>query len=315
MERFRRWFVSRANRRRVAELVAFAEALNASGTTEEDMVEALGERFPDATLADMRAAMEELPPGWGQDSLSEFVEMARRNTLATFVRTRRVWGLLGRIDGAFWRAVEGMNNARAWFAGFFLLRAHASYLGAVRLSASGQVPEAYIVLRGCLENALYGFFLHENPGLRAVWLSRHDDDASRQRVRDEFRTFRMLDLLETKDRETGRAARTLYERTIDFGAHPNEMALLTVLRHSEEEGAVRFDLNYLSDDSTPALALCLKTKAQVGVWSLRVFRLVVPERFDLLGLTDEPERRPLNFQGGPGLVLCWREPSALRELR
>lgn len=111
-----------------------------------------------------------------------------------------------------------------------------------------------------------------------------------QRVREEFRVGRMLDLLEARDNDTGRAVRHLYERTIDFGAHPNERALLTVLRQAREEGVVRFDLNYLSDDSTPALALCLKTNAQVGVGSLRTFRHVVPERFDLLGLSDELTR-------------------------
>ncbi len=97
----------------------------------------------------------------------------------------------------------------------------------------------------------------------------------------------MLDLLEAKDFGTGRAARDLYERTIDYGAHPNELALTTALRQTREEDVIRFDLAYLSDDSTPALALCQKTNAQVGVCSLRTFRLVLPERFDLLGLTDE----------------------------
>jgi len=230
------------------------------------------------------------PPGWGRDDLSAFVETARRNTFATFVQARQVWALLGRIDAALRRAIEGMHNARAWFEGFFLLRAHAAYLGAARLSTSGQLPEAYMILRGCLENALYGLFTHENPGLGEVWLRRHDDAASRQRVRDEFKIGRMMDLLEARDPGTGRAARDLYERTIDFGAHPNELALTSVLRLTWGEGAVRFDLNYLSDNSTPALALCLKTNAQVGVCALGTFRLVVPERFDLLGLSDELTR-------------------------
>lgn len=227
------------------------------------------------------------PPGWGTDNLSVFIETARHNTLATFVQARSVWGLLNRIDGVFRRAIDGMHNARAWFAGFFLLRAHAAYLGAVRLSTSGQLPEAYMVLRGCLENALYGLFIHENPGLREVWLRRHDAAASKQRVKDEFRIGRMLNLLEARDPATGWPARDLYERTIGFGAHPNEMALLTVLRQAQGEGVVRFDLNYLSDGSTPALVLCLKTNAQVGVCGLKIFRLVVPERFDILGISDE----------------------------
>lgn len=229
------------------------------------------------------------PPGWNQDDLSGFIETARRNTFATFVQARPVWDRLSRIDGLFRRAIEAMNNSRAWFAGFFMLRSHASYLGGVRLSVSGQLPEAYMVMRGCLENALYGLFLHENPGLRLVWLRRHEDNASRRRVREEFRIGPILDLLEAKDATTGRAARYLYERTIDYGAHPNEMALLSVLRQSNNTDSVRFDVNYLSDASTPALGLCLKTNAQIGVCGLRIFRLVIPERFTILGLPDELE--------------------------
>lgn len=230
------------------------------------------------------------PPGWSRDNLSEFIEMARRNTFATFVRARPVWDRLNEIDSIFRRAIDAMNHSRAWFAGFFLLRSHASYLGGVRFSVSGQLPEAYMVLRGCLENALYGLFIHENPEFREVWLRRHESEEAKNRVKAEFKIGRMLDLLEARDAAGGRAARELYERTIDYGAHPNELALLTALRLTDEGATIRFDLNYLSDDSTPALALCLKTTTQVGVCALRTFRLVIPERFNLLGLSDELTR-------------------------
>lgn len=226
------------------------------------------------------------PPGWGRDSLSEFIENARRNTFATFVQARPVWQRFTRIDGLFRRAIDALNNSRAWFAGFFLLRSHASYLGGVRFSASTQFGEAYMVLRGCLENALYGLFLHENPNLRPVWLSRHEDEASKQRVKDEFKIGRMLDVLDAQDAATGAAARALYERAIDYGAHPNERALSSVLRRTDNAENIRFDLDYLSN-VPEALALCLKTTAQVGVCSLRIFRLVIPDRFTILGLSDD----------------------------
>lgn len=226
------------------------------------------------------------PPGWGRDNLSQFIEVARRNTFATFVQARPVWDRLDTIDTLFRRAIEAMNNSRAWFAGFFLLRAHASYLGAVRLSTSTQFAETYMVLRGCLENALYGLFVHENLTLGPVWLRRHEDKTSKQKVRAEFRIGRMFSLVKTKDRTTGTAARSLYERTIDYGAHPNERALTSVLRQTENADSIRFDVDYLSSTPEP-LALCLQTTAQVGVCSLRIFRLVIPERFTILGLSDD----------------------------
>lgn len=218
--------------------------------------------------------------------MSEFIDTANWNTYATFANLREVWAVLVRIDGTFRRAIDAMENSRAWFAGFFLLGAHASYLGALRLSASTQLPEAYMVLRGCLESSLYGLFLHGRPDLQETWLGRHESDEATEQVRREFRIGSMLDLLEARDTVTGRAAQELYDRTIDFGAHPNERALMQNLRMTRNEEAVRFERNYLVGDST-ALRLCLKTNAQVGVCSLRIFRLVMPERFDLLGLSDD----------------------------
>jgi hypothetical protein len=55
------------------------------------------------------------------------------------VCARAIWNLLEQIDGTFRRAIDGMHNAKAWFESFFLLRAHAAYLGGVRFSASAQL--------------------------------------------------------------------------------------------------------------------------------------------------------------------------------
>lgn len=192
------------------------------------------------------------PPGWAQDKLSESIETARHNTFATFVNLGRVWLRLQDVDKTFRTAIDNLHHARSWFAGFFLLRTHASYLGAVRLSVSGQVPEAYMVLRGCLENSLYGLDFHEHPESRETWLRRHDDGASRERVRNEFRIGAMLELLGSRDGSLGGIVSTLYDRTIDFGAHPNDTALFTNMRQTDEERAVRFVFGPQSSQKTAA---------------------------------------------------------------
>lgn len=238
--------------------------------------------------------VQRVPPGWGKDEVSQFIQTAHSNTFATFANYKEVWNKLVGIDVAFRRAIDALENSKVWFEGFFLLGAHASFLGAVRLATSTQLPEAYMVLRGCLESSLYGLFLREHPELAEVWLKRHDDEASKGRVKNEFQIGRMLDLLDAKDAATGRAARALYERTIDYGAHPNERALTQNLRMTKEVSATKFVRNYLIGDGD-ALRLCLKTTAQVGVSSLRIYQLVLPERFDLLGLSEELQRLSENL--------------------
>jgi hypothetical protein len=151
-----------------------------------------------------------------------------------------------------------------------------------------------MVLRGCLENALYGFFLHEHPTLAEVWLARHDDESSKKRVKQQFKIGRMLDVLDAKDTATGRIVRELYARAIDWGAHPNERALTQNLRMTKETSATKFERNYLTGNG-PALQLCLRTTAQVGISVLCLYQLVLPERFALLGLSGELRRLARNF--------------------
>lgn len=97
----------------------------------------------------------------------------------------------------------------------------------------------------------------------------------------------MLALL--NNTKIGKVARELYDRTIDYGAHPNAWALLTNLRQKKEGNKIKFELNYLTGNS-PALGFCLKTSAEVGVCSLMIFKLVFKERFDILGISEELQK-------------------------
>jgi len=226
------------------------------------------------------------PPNWASDSLSEFIETAHQNIFATFVNFKPAFTRLQKIDEAFRKAIDYLHNTREWFVVFFILKAHSAYLGGARLSTSGQTREAFMVLRGCLEAALYGFYFHRNPKKVEMWMRRHDSEKSKKAVRNEFVIGKMLALLENEAPKAGKIMRELYERTIDYGAHPNEMGLTSNLRKSSQGSAIRFDLNYLAGD-TISTRLCLKTNAQVGFCALIVFKEVFRERFDIMGLTDE----------------------------
>jgi hypothetical protein len=78
-------------------------------------------------------------------------------------------------------------------------------------------------------------------------------------------------------------ANTLYERTIDSGAHPNERALLENMRRTETNDVVRFELLYVTADMS-AIRAVMRTTAQVGVCALDIFRLIYRERMEITGL-------------------------------
>jgi hypothetical protein len=231
------------------------------------------------------------PEGWGVDPLSAFIEAARQNTFAAFANLQGLYAWLRDIDRLFVKAGENLHGLQGnadLLPAAFLLLAHSSYRGACRLVLSGQLPEAYMVLRGCLEDSLYGLFLHAYPEKAETWLRRSDDEASKKKVKAEFQIGPILTLLDSKDAVTGKAVRGLYEQTIDFGAHPNEFAFTSNARAEKVEGGTRFELASLTGNST-ALRVSLKTTAQVGVGALRVFKLIFRERFDLLEISPALE--------------------------
>jgi hypothetical protein len=224
------------------------------------------------------------PPYWNTDEISKFIDSARGNEYATYANLKDEIHHQIDIDIAYRKAIESLNHTKEWFAGFFLLRAHSNFLAACRLSWSGQIPESYAILRSCLENSLYGLYLARNPESRETWLRRHDSDAHKKNVRNEFKIGAFLELARVLDPPEGQVATVLYDRTIDYGAHPNERALMQSMVVDEGVEMVEFKMLYLDEDSDQ-LRLSLKTLSQVGVCALSLFRITYRERFDISGVT------------------------------
>ena len=146
-----------------------------------------------------------------------------------------------------------------------------------------------MALRGSLENSLYGLHISNNPGTREIWLCRHDDEDSKKKCKNEFTAGNVFKTLKLRDKETHRIAKHLYETTIDYGAHPNEKGLLSMVRKERDEQKIDFMVDYLTGDSM-SLRLGLKMTARVGVCSLFVFKLVFKERFDILGVSADLDK-------------------------
>jgi len=225
------------------------------------------------------------PPGWGDDRLSGFLDSASNNVLATAVQLRDEYDRLRQIDDVFVDFTDNLLNPQEVVAPLLMLQAHASYRAAAELAMTCQSAPAFMAMRGCVENSLYGFYFHRNPQTFEVWTKRNDDDAAKQAVKNEFTIRRLKDCLAASDSATADAITTLYDKTIDFGAHPNVLALAGAFRAKDDERRHQFSVAYLTDDRT-VIRGTMKSVAQTGVASLSIFRNVFPERFDLLGLTE-----------------------------
>lgn len=228
---------------------------------------------------------QKVPPGWGDDPLSKFIQGTTDNTYATFHNLKEWCNRLRDIHASFTIATQNMDRTQDWFASFFLFRAHSAYLAGIRLALSGQVPEAYMVLRGALECALYGLYAARKPSVRETWLRRDEDEATRKKVRQEFKVANTLKVLESEDQKLRKIAGDLYERTIDYGGHPNQQAFLSVMKQQSDESKITFQSAYMIGNED-ALQLCLRSCAQIGICALSIFRLVFREKFDILGISQ-----------------------------
>lgn len=226
-----------------------------------------------------------VPPGWGDDPLSKFIQGTTDNTYATFHNLKEWYNRLSDINASFGDATQNMDRAQDWFASFFLFRAHSAYLAGIRLALSGQVPEAYMVLRGSLECALYGLYVARKPSVSKIWLRRDEDEVSRRKVRKEFKVANVFQVLELEDQKLRKIAGNLYERTIDYGGHPNQQAFLSVMKQQSNDSKITFQSAYMIGNED-TLHLCLKSCAQIGICALSIFRLVFRERFDILGISQ-----------------------------
>lgn len=226
------------------------------------------------------------PSGWGDDELAKFLDLARSNVYASFVQAPQHYATLLRVDSAFLLICTNLTNPPDFFAPLFLLRAHSSYRASVGLAMAGQAPESFMVMRGCLESALYGLYVNRTKNAFETWLKRHESVEAERAVRKEFTVANMWKCLKTEDEKLQKEAKILYDRTIDMGAHPNAASVATALKMSKGAQGMRFHLTYITNEPQ-MLTGAMKSAAQVGVTVLGIFGHAFKERYGLLGLTEK----------------------------
>lgn len=150
----------------------------------------------------------------------------------------------------------------------FVAMSHATYLAAVQLSTSGQLPPSYMASRGVLEAALYGWWVNKRPELKAIWSNRDESEAAKKLVRNSFKIGKIRAALKIDQPASENQFGTAYERTIDMGAHPNAAALWTNMTDQDENGESTY--LYINQEK-PAQPVAVLTTAFSAVTSMALF--------------------------------------------
>jgi tetratricopeptide (TPR) repeat protein len=233
-----------------------------------------------------------VPEGWGFDRLSHFIESARTNQLATYAEEPAAYAELWKLNERFWTTRRNLPlrlldmivadksdndfsdiafEHHEWLEMFLFLRAHSSWLATSSITLSAQGPEAFMLMRGCLENALYAFYVSTDASLKGVWLARHDSEAAAKQVRDTFTIAKIKKALAQRDAALSAKVFQLYEHTIDEGAHPNVKAFFKNAVQQNESGGITLAVTYLNPDHNDEL---ISATAEVGAIALELFKLV-----------------------------------------
>ncbi len=221
-----------------------------------------------------------IPPGWGEDSVTKYFETMRLNCFATFKYNRKFFDLIIEIDNIF-NSIHQLPKAENDAPIFFFDIAHPSYLIAVQLASSGLVSETYMILRGMIEAALYGFYLYKKPELISVWLERHSSEDNKRELRNNIRIKEIIGLLTQTNQVVGDETNRVYEFYIDHGAHPNVRAMAS---------KVTINSLVLLKGDPESIVLNLGSVAQGGILCLKIMQLISPVKFQEMHYDNKLEQ-------------------------
>lgn len=235
--------------------------------------------------------MSRPPSGWGKDPLTQYIDNCRDNQWATFANKRSEVIDLITIDGMFRKLIGEAVNPRPFFPVNFLLRSHSAYLSGSSAVMAGQLHDAWALLRVCLEQGGYAHYIGDDHQRWERWMGRHDPRSRTQqdKWKDEFTQGKVARCIKVAHAGLGEVYSTLYDRTIDYGAHPNERGTSVAMTIEEtEDGGRRLNTIYLHADGL-LLDFLLKTTAQVGICVLRIAQVIYPLRSQATGVQFQLE--------------------------
>lgn len=230
-----------------------------------------------------RAAVLPPPPGWGDDELSVFIQSAHQNQYATFLGKRDVMAKLVAIDALFAKVTKDWINPPSQIIAMLFIRCHGAYRTACSLAMAGQAAECYVQCRSVLEYAAYAVHINRNPSLGDVWLDRHVDEPGLKASKRAFQHVAVVDSVKAANRHAAERFETIYQRTIDFGGHPNERSVTANIKVTEELDRRQMLAILLHGDGVQ-LDMALKTVAQCGMIALELLETIYGAKFQLLGI-------------------------------
>lgn len=229
-------------------------------------------------------APKEPPPHWASDSLTATLDMIRANEFASFVRKpERVVPLI-EIDAILDRySLLSVTKAQI-VPKLLLLEGHAAFRFAAGLAMAGAHSGVYPLGRKVLECGAYALHVTASERYLDAWINRDDDEDARRACKTAFKFSKLQETLARVDADLLRVFDDLYNRTLDFGAHPNQAAIAFGI-HNMHPSTNDIGFTHLSDKDMN-LDHLMKTTAQIGYWLVLSAKAFEPAKIESCGFPE-----------------------------
>jgi hypothetical protein len=221
-----------------------------------------------------------------QDSLEAFFDAIRTNQKTNRVLFAHWYKIIELVDDCFVRASKASTAHEHLVVDLLRDRSHFAFKAAAGMALAGQVVEVFPILRSVLEHAGYALAIHETPTLKGVFANRHDGAAELAASKREFTIKAVREAIARHDTKLAQLYADFYQRTIDFGGHPNPIGIYSSTDFSSRNGRNTMKTSALSDDPL-LIESSLKSTAQVGLAALHVLEKAFTERFRTFGITHK----------------------------
>jgi hypothetical protein len=189
------------------------------------------------------------------------------------------------VDDCFTAANKHLGDAQPILTGPMFLRSQYAYKAAAGMTLAGQFSESFVLMRSCLEYAGYAILIFTDPGLEEVFLNRHADKASKNAQRRTFEISTITKAIAGFDQKLSDIFKYMYDRSIDFGGHPNPHAMIGSMNIDKDDDEQLTSMSSLALAVKPkVIEFAMHKVAQVGLTSLYMFEHMFKHKFELLGI-------------------------------
>jgi hypothetical protein len=212
---------------------------------------------------------------------SPYYSAKRQNFFASIQGAPNLWRYFQLLDRNLLNEFEDMgtvNDPLRMVPLTLFFNAHAKIRIAIELAFSRCMEEARSILRDAIETAMYAHYMHADPDLQKIWLSKDDGKKEKDAFTQAFEKEKKSKLFKGQTE-----LYSTWGRLSETGAHATPLALVNRFKIHEDANNINYRLNYTGIEDREWEPETFTLLLTVSV----IEKLVFDDHYDRLYLDNE----------------------------